>query len=131
MPQEPPADKKKDDPTTVQRDEDTPEQPLRLRLQIIPSTIVLDLGSRNRVMVGRKDPDQEPDVDLTPYGGVEQGVGRQHALITLKQGRYYVEDLKSLNETLLNGSRLYPGQSYLLRNGDYLQFGALAVKVLL
>ncbi len=70
-------------------------------------------------------------MDLTPYGGIEQGVGRRHALITLKQGRYYIEDLKSINETLLNSSRLFPGQLYPLYDGDQLRLGAMVVKVLL
>lgn len=86
-------------------------------------------------MIGRKDadqkPDQKPDVDLAPFGGVEQFVSRRHAVITLSEGRYYIEDLNSLNETLLNSSRLFPGQRYALSNGDQLRFGALVVKVLL
>jgi pSer/pThr/pTyr-binding forkhead associated (FHA) protein len=93
--------------------------------------VVFDLGSRETVVIGRKDPGQSPDVDLTPYGGVEQGVGRRHAMITLKQGRYHVEDLNSINETLLNSSRLAPGQEYELSNGDLLQFGAMKARVLL
>jgi pSer/pThr/pTyr-binding forkhead associated (FHA) protein len=100
-------------------------------LQLIPSAFILDLDSRERIIIGRKDPGQTPDVDLTPYGGIEQGVSRQHAMITLRQGRYYIEDLKAINETLLNSSRLFPGQLYRLRNGDLLQFGTLVVKVLL
>ena len=113
------------------RSEGPPGQPPHLRLQLVQSGILFDLGFREKVVIGRKDPDQEPDVDLAPYGGVEQGVGRRHALITLQQGRYYIEDLKSINETLLNSSRLFPGQQYPLEDGDLLRFGAMVVKVLL
>ncbi len=112
-------------------DEEIPEQPPHLRLHLVQKGVILDLDARESIVIGRKDPDQEPDVDLTPYGGIEQGVGRRHAMITLKQGRYYIEDLKSINETLLNSSRLLPGQLYRLRDGDQLQFGAMVVKVLL
>jgi pSer/pThr/pTyr-binding forkhead associated (FHA) protein len=112
-------------------DEETPDHPPHLRLQLVQAGITFDLGSRESIIIGRKDPDQAPDVDLAPYGGVEQGVGRRHAQITLKQGRYYIEDLKSINETLLNASRLFPGQLYRLRNGDYLRLGAMIVRVLL
>lgn len=115
----------------AQREEQEPENPPHLRLELVQYGITFDLGNRESVLIGRKDPDQEPDVDLTPYGGVEQGVGRRHALITLKQGRYYIEDLKSINETLLNSSRLFPGQLYPLYDGDQLRLGAMVVKVLL
>ncbi len=111
--------------------EAAPERPLHLRLQLVQAGITFDLGARESVVIGRKDPEQEPDVDLTPYGGVEQGVGRRHAIITCKEGRYYIEDLKSINETLLNASRLFPGQLYLLHDGDYLRLGAMVIRVLL
>jgi pSer/pThr/pTyr-binding forkhead associated (FHA) protein len=113
-------------------EEKIPETPPHLRLQL-SSGIIIDLGSRESILVGRKDLDldQEPDVDLAPYGGQAHGVGRRHATITLKEGRYYIEDLKSLNETFLNSARLFPGHPYPLHNGDLVKFGALVVKVLL
>ncbi len=111
-------------------EEELPENQPHLRLQLT-SGIIIDLGDRNRIVIGRKDANQQPEVDLTPYGGIEQGVSRQHAVITFKDGRYYIEDLKSVNETLLNSSRLFPGQPYPLRHGDQLQFGVLVVTVLL
>lgn len=111
-------------------EEELPEKQPHLRLQLT-SGIIIDLGDRNRIVIGRKDANQQPEVDLTPYGGIEQGVSRQHAVITFKDGRYYIEDLKSVNETLLNSSRLFPGQPYPLRHGDQLQFGVLVVTVLL
>jgi pSer/pThr/pTyr-binding forkhead associated (FHA) protein len=117
--------------TAAQDDEIAPDRPPHLRLQLVQAGVTFDLGSYESIIIGRKDPDQSPDVDLSPYGGVEQGVGRQHAHITLKQGRYYIEDLKSINETLLNASRLLPGQLYRLHDGDYLRLGAMIVKVLL
>lgn len=113
-------------------EEGTPQKPPHLRLQLMPSGVILDLDSRERIVLGRKDPDQEPDVDLAPYGGGwDQGVGRQHAMITLKQGRYYIEDLNSISKTLLNSSRLFPGQQYRLRSGDQVQLGAMVIYVLL
>ena len=113
-------------------EERPPEKPPHLRLQLIPSGVILDLDSRERVVLGRKDPDNVPDVDLAPYGGGwEQGVGRRHAMIILKQGRYYIEDLNSINKTLLNSSRLFPGQQYRLCNGDQIQLGLMVIYVLL
>jgi hypothetical protein len=102
-----------------------------LRLQMM-SGVLLDLGGRASVSVGRHDPHYEdPDLDLGPYGGAEHGVSRQHALITMQHGEYAIEDLKSINNTLLNGFRLFPGQQYPLHDGDLVQFGTLVVRVLL
>lgn len=111
-------------------EEELPEKQPHLRLQL-NTGIIIDLGDRKRILVGRKDASQQPEVDLTPYGGIEQGVSRQHAVITFEDGRYYIEDLNSVNETLLNSSRLFPGQPYPLKHGDHLQFGVLIVTVLL
>jgi len=36
---------------------------------------------------------------------VDQTVSRQHARLTLRDGKWYVEDLKSRNGTFLNGAR--------------------------
>ena len=127
---DPPARRQTED-HAAQDEEETPDKPPHLRLQLVQAGVTFDLGSRESAIIGRKDPEQVPDVDLAPYGGVEQGVGRRHAQITLKQGRYYIEDLKSINETLLNASRLFPGQLYRLRNGDYLRLGAMIIRVLL
>lgn len=110
-------------------DEQSERQP-HLRLQLTTG-IIIDLGDRKRILIGRKDGGQKPEVDLTPYGGIEQGVSRQHAVITFDNGRYYIEDLNSVNETLLNSSRLFPRQPYPLKHNDQLQFGALIVIVLL
>lgn len=131
-PPEQSADNKQAGQEAAADEERTPEQPPHLRLQLMPSGVILDLDSRERVVLGRKDPDHAPDIDLAPYGGGwEQGVGRQHAMITLKQGRYYIEDLNSISKTLLNSARLFPGQQYRLRNGDQLQLGAMVIYVLL
>jgi pSer/pThr/pTyr-binding forkhead associated (FHA) protein len=125
-----PEDRQESEQTPPAPDMGEPDKPPHLRLQLL-SGIVIDLGSRENIVIGRKDSGQEPDVDLAPYGGVEQGVGRRHAIITLNEGRYYIEDLNSINFTLLNSGRLFPGQRYPLRNGDQLQLGAMIVKVLL
>lgn len=110
-------------------DEQSERQP-HLRLQLTTG-IIIDLGDRKRILIGRKDRGQKPEVDLAPYGGIEQGVSRQHAVITFDNGCYYIEDLKSVNATLLNNFRLFPGQPYPLKHGDQLEFGALVVMVLL
>ncbi len=45
---------------------------------------------------------------------------RQHALITFKNGSYFITDQKSSNGTLVNGTQI---QSTRLSNGDHIQIG--------
>ncbi len=112
-------------------DEEQVQQPPHLRLQLLSGSII-DLGGREQITIGRRDPQYAPpDVDLAPYGGVEHGVSRLHAIISFQDGKYSIEDLKSYNDTLLNASRLFPHQQYPLHDGDLLQFGTLVVRVLL
>ena len=91
----------------------------------------MDLGERERILIGRTDRSTKPEVDLAPYGGIELGVSRRHAVITCDKGCYSIEDLNSVNETLLNTCRLFPRQPYPLKHEDQLQFGLLVVTVLL
>ena len=118
------------EPELPEFDDEQPESQPHLRLQLTTG-IIIDLGNRERIIIGRKDRGKKPEVDLAPYGGIEQGVSRQHAVITFDNGCYYIEDLKSVNATLLNNFRLFPGQPYPLKHGDQLEFGALVVMVLL
>jgi pSer/pThr/pTyr-binding forkhead associated (FHA) protein len=108
--------------------------PLRLQLRnsrTFDKSWTFDLSDNAVIYLGRQGTDEELVVDLTPFGALESGVSRLHALITREQDGYYVMDLESLNETLLNGARLHPGQNYRLRDGDQLHLGWLELLVLL
>lgn len=48
-------------------------------------------------------------------------VSSRHAIITFKEGRFYIRDLNSTNGTFLNGIRL--DKEALLSDGDYITFG--------
>jgi hypothetical protein len=84
------------------------------------------------VTVGRIDLSTgfRPGIDLTPYDAQKRGVSREHIRLHLKEQRIYVTDLGSSNGTMLAGKRLTPQEPTLLRNGDELLLGGLAVKVL-
>lgn len=92
---------------------------------------VVELTGKREYLVGRHDVPLGiyPDVDLAPYGGLEAGVSRNHAAIYLRPEGYFVEDLESANETLLNFQRLLPRQLYPLKDGDQLRFGLLSALV--
>jgi pSer/pThr/pTyr-binding forkhead associated (FHA) protein len=51
-------------------------------------------------------------------------VSREHASITLKDGRWYLEDRGSFNGTFLNGTRVQPGSPLPLRHADRIGIGA-------
>jgi hypothetical protein len=53
-------------------------------------------------------------------------VSTQHALLRWAGGRWEVRDLGSRNGTFLNGSRLKPGDEYVVHRGAKLAFGKLS-----
>ena len=75
--------------------------------------------------IGRWDADGGifPDIDLDS-DDPEAKVSRRHARITLREGRYFLEDLGSTNGTFVNrGKRLPPGYLQPLQDGDEIIVG--------
>ena len=54
-------------------------------------------------------------------------VSRDHAAVTLRDGRWYLEDRGSFNGTFLNGVRVQPGTPLPLRHADRIGIGAETV----
>jgi len=79
------------------------------------------------------DPNQSiyPEIDLTDELALEAGVSRRHACIYRRGNDVEVEDLGSINGTLLNGKRLAPYIPEPLKDGDQLQLGKLLIEVCL
>jgi two-component system, cell cycle response regulator len=73
-----------------------------------------------RLLIGR----HPRRADLVIEGDLE--VSSRHATLILREGRYSVEDLGSLNQTILNGARLE--SETLLADGDKLLIGATILK---
>ncbi len=82
--------------------------------------------------LGRFDTGTVPneEIDLIPYGAIDRGVSRRHCEILLRDNKLHVVDLGSTNGTFLAGIRLKPNEVTLLRKGDELLLGRLAVQVL-
>lgn len=75
--------------------------------------------------IGRWDADGGifPDIDLDS-DDPEAKVSRRHARITLREGKYFLEDLGSTNGTFVNrGKRLLPGHQHPLQDGDEIIVG--------
>ena len=85
----------------------------------------------HEIYLGRGDVSHgvSPDLDLTPDGGLTEGVSRHHARIYQTGNRFFVEDADSTNGTFLNKRRLVPYESYVLRDGDTLHLGRLQLLV--
>jgi hypothetical protein len=101
-------------------------------LQIRGLSERLSFEEGTEIVLGRNDI-SNPDMsrfDLTPYGGHERGVSREHALLRFKDGRLSVTDLHSANGTLVNMQRLGPGQPRALKGGDELTLGNLTIMVI-
>jgi hypothetical protein len=91
----------------------------------------LEVPLARPIRLGRMDPNQNiyPEVDLTDYLALENGVSREHACIFRRGNSIEVEDLSSTNGTLLNGKRLAPYLPVPLSDGDQLQLGKLLIEV--
>jgi pSer/pThr/pTyr-binding forkhead associated (FHA) protein len=100
----------------------------RLVVQATNVPIVVPPG-KMEYLIGREDPVSNifPDVDMTPHGGDEGGVGRKHARLTQQAGQWYLEDLNSINGTWVNNQKLRPAAPVPLQNGAELRFGRVKV----
>ena len=98
------------------------------RLVISASGAEIPLPTGDEIVVGREDPVSGiyPQVDLTPHGGEEGGVSRQHARIVVEGGNYFVEDLDSTNFTFVNKQKLAPKTRQAVGDGDEIRFGRVA-----
>lgn len=109
------------------------EERQRLVIKLVVSAsqaqILLDMD-RKEWLVGRSDPVRGifPEVDLGPHGGEKGGVSRRHARLVTQAGQRWISDLNSTNFTFLNGQKLQPGELSLLKNGDEIRFGLLALE---
>jgi pSer/pThr/pTyr-binding forkhead associated (FHA) protein len=85
------------------------------------------LITQESAMLGRWDPDSGafPEIDLTE-DDPHNYLSRRHARIYYKDNNYYIEDAGSANGTFINkGSRLLPGSTHELKNGDEIIIGRI------
>jgi len=84
-------------------------------------------------MLGRWDAEHGifPEIDLDE-DDPEAKVSRRHARIFYREGRFWIEDLGSLNGTFVNrGPRLHPHQPVPLRHGDEIIVGKTFLRFLI
>ena len=85
----------------------------------------VEMAPPDSLIIGRADPNANlvVGVDLSCEGDVAFRVSRRHARISWSNQLPYLQDLNSSFGTRLNGERLLPGQSVLLKPGDHLSLG--------
>lgn len=71
---------------------------------------------RNKILLGRS-----PDSDIKIN---DKFVSSEHAVISYRNGQYWIEDLNSLNGTYLNGTKL--NEPAVLADGDRLRVGGVS-----
>ncbi len=75
------------------------------------------------------DDSPEPLIDLSPYGAINQGVSRHHALLTVNENQTTLMDLNSTNGSWINQEQAISGKSFALRNGDRILLARLLILV--
>jgi serine/threonine-protein kinase len=103
---------------------------------VVAGTAELDASfilQKDNNLVGRTDPHSNifPEVDLSRFDP-ETKVSRRHARIWLEGDTFLVEDLGSVNGTVINDSvRLAPRQPRVLDSGDKIRLGETTLHFLL
>lgn len=89
----------------------------------VPDRIDLSFSGES-ITIGRKSRDiTQPDV---AFGSEHMHIGRMHACIRRKNGKYYVIDLGSGNGSVFNGAVMVSNYEYELHDGDVIGFVANA-----
>lgn len=98
-------------------------------LEVVASGAHIPLVLQPQLLVGRLDEVSgiEPEIDMTPHGGLDGGVSRRHAYLIYENGAWFVYDLDSTNGTRVNGKDIAPKTRVPLKNGDRLEFGEVQV----
>jgi pSer/pThr/pTyr-binding forkhead associated (FHA) protein len=102
-----------------------------LRLKIGERKREVEVRLNKDVNIGRVDPTSTvfPEVDLTNDEDAMKSVSRRHARIFMRNNAVRLEDLGSVNGTLINGRKLDPYMPEVLHDGDKLQLGRVAIEV--
>ena len=111
--------------------------PVPMRAVLAPSQLIvaasgaaLPLPSAAQAIIGRGDPVSNffPEIDLNPYGAIDNGVGRRHIRLFVQGGQVLIEDMDSTNGTLLNNQKLTARQPQSLHDGDQISVGKLLLR---
>ncbi len=103
---------------TVQLDLGEPVTQLTPRLVVQDKNATIILPDKDSLIIGRTYGNSVADIDLEPYEASKYGVSRRHARLTRRNDCWFIEDLNSLNGTLVNDVASKNGQPLALNEGD-------------
>jgi hypothetical protein len=91
----------------------------------------LAVQPKAEMVFGRADAknNHHPDIDLSPYGAMEEGISRVHARLRRSGTTITLADMNSVNGTFLNGQQLPPMQDRVLHDGDEVRLGRLVMHI--
>ncbi len=89
------------------------------------TSVPLSEPNEKGLILGRTHGNHEADVDLGPYGAVENGISRRHSRLTKNGDDWYIDDLGSMNGTNVNNVRVTPGTPVAIKNGDIIHCGRM------
>lgn len=105
---------------------------MAIALHVIETGQILALESAREFTLGRLDGASRPDIDLSPYNGLKQGVSRLHASIHIDSDSIVtLVDLGSTNGSWVNGIKVEPHVPVVLNNGDIIALGKLILQALI
>lgn len=101
-----------------------------LQLNFMQRYKMLECPFEKTLLLGRAVEDDSTILDLLPFGAKELAVSRRHALIIKHNVTLMIMDLRSANGTYINGQRLSPNTTSVLRDGDKLLLGGMMVEAI-
>jgi len=105
-----------------------PQKAQEVRLLLPDKNVSINLVEpieKNGLIIGRTYGANKVDIDLGPHGAAEMGISRRHSRLTKRGNTWHIDDLSSLNGTLVNNVKLSPDAPVPLKNGDVIQLGRM------
>ena len=105
---------------------------MAIALHVIETGQILALENSQEFTLGRVDGAARPDLDLSPYNALKQGVSRLHACVRIDdEQKVTLIDLGSTNGSWVNGIKVEPHIPVILNNGDVVALGKLVLQALI
>lgn len=98
-----------------------------LRILVNGTLEIIPISDARPVIVGRTS---RADLDLSIFGEAARSVSRQHAQISLSNGRLTIIDLDSRNGTYIGTRKVEAGKTTFIRRDDLIRLGNLEMSII-